>query len=305
MSFSRTLTFRTDTSVTGPVTLMLTFDKIQATPTLNQVAWRVLNFGGPGQFATASYVQNLMFASVQVNDGNIVTAVADQVIGIGQETSLVPSGQGVIFTTPVQGPAGELTAINQTGTSQGLAVGFIGSNGFPNPLLVWQNVGNTNSVQAVFTPILSVYATAQYQQTQLITGEIVSPVLLNTNLATLPTQQVYTLYQNPDGSYTIKPDLVAESQVKPKAKFDPGFDDYLIGTDGAISVTNNLSSIIQVKVTNTTNTSGSEAFYQVDPGLTESWRRGGAEIVAVNVGGHGRVANYYGIVGKNLQINRA
>lgn len=305
MSFSRTLTFRTDTSVTGPVTLMLTFDKIQATPTLTQVAWRVLNFGGPGQFATASYVQNLMFASVQVNDGNIVTAVADQVIGIGQETSLVPSGQGVIFTTPVQGPAGELTAINQTGTSQGLAVGFIGSNGFPNPLLVWQNVGNTNSVQAVFTPILSVYATAQYQQTQLITGEIVSPVLLNTNLATLPTQQVYTLYQNPDGSYTIKPDLVAESQVKPKAKFDPGFDDYLIGTDGAISVTNNLSSIIQVKVTNTTNTSGSEAFYQVDPGLTESWRRGGAEIVAVNVGGHGRVANYYGIVGKNLQINRA
>jgi len=201
--------------------------------------------------------------------------------------------------------------------------GYMNGN-YPNPLLVWQNVGyvnhhtlllctllmqpirNTNSVEAVYTPMLSVYATSDYQQTEVITGEIVSPVLLNQNLANLPPEQVYNLKRNPDGSYRIVAEYPAPAVMKPRTKFDPGFDDYLFGSPGNISVTNNLYSVIYVKVTKTTNTAnGSDAFFMVQPGATESWSRSGPEVISVNVGGAGRLANYFGVVGKNLQINAA
>jgi len=166
-------------------------------------------------------------------------------------------------------------------------------------------VRNTNSVVATYTPILSAYVTSDYQQTQLITGEIVSPVLLNQNLAYLPAEQVYTLKRNfPDGSYKIVAEQPAPAVLRTRIKFDPGFDDYIsTGDTSAISVTNNLHSIIYVKVTNATDTNGSNTFYQVQPGATESWTRKGAEVISVNVGGAGRVSNYYGVLGKNLQIN--
>lgn len=164
---------------------------------------------------------------------------------------------------------------------------------------------NTNSVDAVFTPMLSVYATSDYQQTELITGEIVSPVLLNQNLAYLPLEQVYTLKRNPDGSYIIVPEQPAAAVMRARIKFDPGFDDYIIGNSSSISVTNNLPSIIYVKVSNATSTNGSDAFFQLRPGTSDSWARKGAETISVNVGGAGRVANYFGVLGRNLQINAA
>lgn len=67
------------------------------------------------------------------------------------------------------------------------------------------NNRNTNSVEAVFTPTLSAYATSDYQETQLITGEIISPVLLKQDLALLPDTQLYNILKNPDGSYSIVP----------------------------------------------------------------------------------------------------
>ena len=166
---------------------------------------------------------------------------------------------------------------------------------------------NANAVEmSSFTPVLSVYATLDYQETQLITSEIVSPLLLQQNLAVLPRQQVYTLTTNPDsGSYYLVADQQSIPSVQPKVKFDPRLDDYLIGPDGHISVKNILHSIIHVKVTSTTHRNGSEAFFPVKPGTTESWNRQGAEVISVNVGGVGRVANFYGVLGKTLQINAA
>ncbi|KDR77683.1 hypothetical protein GALMADRAFT_410617 [Galerina marginata CBS 339.88] len=246
-----------------------------------------------------------MFASVQVNAGNIVSAMADTVISIGQQTQLVVSGGGVKFNPPTAGNAGELDATNMTGEDQGLAVGFIGEGGFPNPLLVWQNVGNENTIQAEFTPIISAYVTSDYQQTQLITGQIVSPVLLNQNLALLPTQQLYTLSMKSDGSYFITADQAVSASPRPKIKFDPGFDYYLQGKSEAISVTNGLSSVILVKVSNADPKGKAEIFSEVGPGQSNAWPREVAETISVNVGGAGRVASYYGIVGKNLYINAA
>ena len=163
-----------------------------------------------------------------------------------------------------------------------------------------------NVVEATFTPVLSVYATFDYQEAQLITNKIVSQLILRQNLALLPDrQQVYTLTMHPDGSYSLVADQQAVPSVRPKVKFDPRLEDYLLGPDGHISVKNNLRSIIQVKVTSTTNTKGSEAFFPVKPGTTKSWNRQGAEVISVNVGGVGRVANFYGALGKTLQIKAA
>ena len=166
-------------------------------------------------------------------------------------------------------------------------------------------VRNTNTVDAVYTPMLSTYVTSDYEQTEIITGEIVSPVLLNQNLANLPPEQMYTLKRNPDGSYAITADQKAPAVMRTRIKFDPGFDDYIFGDSSKISVTNNLLSVIYVKVSKATTPNGSDIFYQVAPGTTESWSRNGPEIISVNVGGAGRVSNYFGVLGKNLQINNS
>jgi len=206
MSFTRTLIFKTDKStITQPVTLMLTFDQIQSNPSMSQVAWRVLEFGGGNEQAIATYIQDLMVCSLQVSSGNIVIASSSQELGLGQQTTLVKSGGGVMFTPPVNGIQGELTAINNTGDFQGIGVGFLDAAGNPNPLLVWEQVGNTSSVEAQFTPVLSAYVTAQYQQTEIIRGEIVSPVLLQKNLATLTDTQEYTLSMAPGGAFVLTP----------------------------------------------------------------------------------------------------
>ena len=120
----------------------------------------------PLRFSTNLMFDNhsLMFASVQIDDGNEVTASANTAISvrivishsyippllilvlqIGQETTLVASGGSgaVIFTVsvpqatfiistrtqgvqaPTTGDTGELVALNETGQPQGIAVGTL------------------------------------------------------------------------------------------------------------------------------------------------------------------------------------
>jgi len=88
-----------------------------------------------------------------------------------------------------------------------MGVGFLDAAGDPNTLLVWPQVGNTNIVEAQFTPIMSAYVTkAYYKQTQIIKGEILSPQLLNQNLAVLPDTQTYIVSMLPSGQFQITPD---------------------------------------------------------------------------------------------------
>ena len=137
-----------------------------------------------------------------------------------------------------------------------------------------------------------------------MTGQIVSPVLLNQNLALLPSvQTTYTLSMGADGSYSLTQDQQAVAPLRSRVKFDPRSKDYLHGKCDAISVKNNLSSVIHVSVSNATTSGGSAAFYEIAPGQTDSWGRKGPEVISVNVGGVGRVAHFNGIVGKTLLIN--
>jgi hypothetical protein len=222
MSFSETLVISTDSSVVDPVSLLLTFDKITDTnvPAMNQIAWRVLNFGGPGQTASAQYQQNLFVCNTQISTGNLVYASAYKVLALGQESTLQKSGAGYAWTNPAAGNAGLLTGINDSGVYQNIGVGTLNGSE-PDPLLVWSNVGNGNNVQALFTPVLSIFATAQYQQTELITGEIVSPVLWNKNLALLPMSITdLTLSQDSSGTYSISPSSVPRPGAESRRRHD-------------------------------------------------------------------------------------
>ena len=63
---------------------------------------------------------------------------------------------------------------------------------------------NTNAIEAEFTPILSAYVTSQYQQSQIINGEIISPVLWTQNLALLPNKITdLTLSKDGTGQYHL------------------------------------------------------------------------------------------------------
>jgi hypothetical protein len=67
---------------------------------------------------------------------------------------------------------------------------------------------NTNAIEAQFTPVINVYATAQYQETAIIRGEIVSPLLWSQDLALLPNPITdLTLSVDPAGKYSIKVNL--------------------------------------------------------------------------------------------------
>jgi hypothetical protein len=59
-------------------------------------------------------------------------------------------------------------------------------------------------VQAQFTPIISIYAAAEFQEGQFIPGEILSPVLLkHLDIMSLKEDQLYTLSQSLDGTYVL------------------------------------------------------------------------------------------------------
>jgi hypothetical protein len=61
-------------------------------------------------------------------------------------------------------------------------------------------------VEANFILVMSAYVTPEFQQNQVITKEILSPVLLKRDLVTPPDRQVYVLSRLPTGEYIITPE---------------------------------------------------------------------------------------------------
>jgi len=205
--FIRNLTFQTDPdTIKDPVDLMLTFEKVKGIAGMSQVAWRVLSFGGGGDFIKVTYKQEPMFCAFQAG-AKTVSAATYKKVGLGQSTKLIKKGAGaaVGFTDPEDGqPEDEMLATNTTGVPRGMGVGFVDDEGKPQTVLGWQHVGDELSVQAKWHPYLSVYATSGYQETELITGKITSKVLLDAeNLAILGIDTTYTLKKDSEGHYKI------------------------------------------------------------------------------------------------------
>ncbi|KAG1772539.1 hypothetical protein EV702DRAFT_1201396 [Suillus placidus] len=187
--------------------LLLTFNAtVPGVGDHSPVVWRVSTFGKEGTYQMkATYRSQLAFTKPQVEDGNIVGAAAAVNVNVSQQTNLTQASSVFRFSAPVDGTAGYLKATNDTGTNQGLAIGFQAVNeSFPTPMLYFNEVRDESYVTAQFTPRLHAYVTSDYKETQILTGEIQSPLLWNEDLAALAETTTWNLtWDGNTGYYKI------------------------------------------------------------------------------------------------------
>ncbi|KAG2073450.1 hypothetical protein BDR04DRAFT_1094974 [Suillus decipiens] len=208
-AFVRNLTFQTN-NLGKESTLLLTFNDLTQSPGVGPreaVVWRVSTFGESGPYQMqVTYKNQLGFTKPQVTNGKIVGAATAVDINVDQQTSLKKNEGGVYsFTTPTTGTPDFVKAVNDAGVKEDLAIGFRAEGQLlPTPVLYFSDVGDASSVTAQFTPKLRAYITSDYQETEILRGEIQSPLVWEMNLATLSVSTTWTLKWDANtGRYSI------------------------------------------------------------------------------------------------------
>ena len=84
---------------------------------------------------------------------------------------------------------------------------------------------------------------------------------------------------------------------------DPNIDNVFNSVSDKIGVKNNVATAIQVKVIANTNVNGSEGFFNILPGATETWTRSGLETIFIKYSSSDILLTYLGIPGQDLQVN--
>ncbi|KAF9222751.1 hypothetical protein BS17DRAFT_809357 [Gyrodon lividus] len=211
--FSRTLTFKTN-DLGVDATLMLTFDK-SITGLYHDkfpVCWKVTNFGAAGPYTMrATYQSQLAFVKPQVDHASdtIVDASTYKLVNVDDKTTLTKDNNGVYhFSNVVPGEAGYLQAVNNCPLVEDIAIGFTKPNSDQEPtsVLYFKSVGNGAFVKAQFTPVLHAYITEQYQETQIIRGEVDVSSIWEEDLAGLEPSTTWVLtHDKATGKYKISP----------------------------------------------------------------------------------------------------
>jgi len=152
----------------------------------------------------ATYRNQLAFTKPQVENGNIVGAATAVDVNVGQQTTLTKSGNVFKFSDPVAGATSYVMATNSTGVKENLAVGFHAEKALlPTPMLYFDEVGDASKVTAQFTPNLRAYVTSDYQETEILRGEVGTPMLWDEDLAALPETTTWNLTLDQCGRYKI------------------------------------------------------------------------------------------------------
>ncbi|KAG6380461.1 hypothetical protein JVT61DRAFT_8604 [Boletus reticuloceps] len=218
--YTRTLTFRTNNLGTD-ATFVLIFDKPSDGLYNNKfpVVWKVARFGSTGPYhITTTFSSRLAWCKPQID--NAVDSVVDTspytLINYNQKTTLQQDGSGVLsFTPPETGTPDSVTVVNGTQLRQDVALGFLPPEAFaPVTVNVWKGLGylisfssereSTNlqtyraseSIQTNFQPVLRAYITSQYNEAQIVRGEIATPIIFEQNLAALDDITVWDLRFN-------------------------------------------------------------------------------------------------------------
>ncbi|RPD63485.1 hypothetical protein L227DRAFT_572635 [Lentinus tigrinus ALCF2SS1-6] len=213
---TRNLTFRS-TNLGDNVTLMLCFTP--PVPGLYRdqfpIAWKVTTLAARGRSSlNATWTSTLGFSATQVGEGSLVTAGNYTPIKAGQTTTLLldqTANPPVQHWTDPKDRSGvtSVQAVNRTGGPAGIGIGFITNLDEPtediNLALTWPNVGNTLAVTGDFTPVLSAYIALDYQETQMIRGDIqsVDPIW-KVNLLSLKPSTTIVISKDPTGAYIAK-----------------------------------------------------------------------------------------------------
>jgi len=204
--------------LTNDVQLLLTFVDLsndQLWRSQFPVAWKVVHFASdttlrtptvaPYFQGTASviYESQLAVSSAQIESGNIVSAATYKAASLGDIWSLTFSNNTYKLALDSRGTSNIVNVLNATGSRSNIGFGFIVNNSI-NVALVQKNVGNTNVAKFLFTPRLRIYATSNFVENEVLTSEVVSPLLWDQNLLALGSQTTLGLYENADGSYVIR-----------------------------------------------------------------------------------------------------
>jgi len=208
--FTRTLNFQVN-NLGKEATLVLTFDD-DKTPgiykTVFPTALKVTSFAEKGNYNfRLVYHADLGFTRAQVAGGIVEPASTYIPIDIGHKTTLTKHDNVYEFTNPAKIPKPkQIVAQNLSGEKEDIGVGFFDSSleDPPSTVLVFPKVGNTSSTQCEFHPVLRGYIVSDYQESQLITGQVSSPVIFKENLTDLEPKTKWRLtYSNSNGEYHI------------------------------------------------------------------------------------------------------
>ncbi|KAG2352118.1 hypothetical protein BDR07DRAFT_1439473 [Suillus spraguei] len=201
--FTRNLTFQSN-DLSKETTIMLTFDADMKG--LYEDFFPVCKFGRTGQYRThATYTNQLAFSKPQVAGGNIIDAETSVKINVSEKTFLTEANNVYHFSSPQSGTPGVLQAVNNTGATQDMAVGFMNPGDLtPKPALYFCDVGDGSHVTARFTPVLRAYIMSDYEETALIRDAVASHAIWSQDLTRLPESTTWTLKRDAaTGRYTL------------------------------------------------------------------------------------------------------
>jgi hypothetical protein len=185
-------------------TLVLTFNSDTIPGIYKDVfptAFKVTSFGEKGGYGfQATYKAQLGFTRAQLTGDNKVEPASTYIpINVGEKTKLTKDGSTYSFSTPTDiKPSKQIVAQNDTRGRENIGVGFfVGSpENAPSTILFFKDVGSTSSAQVQFTPILRGYITTDYQETEILRGQVASPVLFNRDLTQLEEETTWKITYN-------------------------------------------------------------------------------------------------------------
>ncbi|KAH9475585.1 hypothetical protein JR316_0012702 [Psilocybe cubensis] len=180
------------------VTLALMFDS-PAGGSLDQkffpVCWKVLTFAAHGISSAAfEYEGRTGFFEAEISDRHVIP----------QRAASCEPGQRVIITNEHDivvgsGVPGVIQCVNQTDAPIHIGVGLFSDGGSRHvqPIYLWRDIQVRTTVSVEFTPILSIYATRDYGEREMIKLPIELPVIYKQNILDLDSREIeYTVSFN-------------------------------------------------------------------------------------------------------------
>ncbi|KAJ8473752.1 hypothetical protein ONZ51_g7684 [Trametes cubensis] len=128
---------------------------------------------------------------IDVDSNNDLCACREyQPIEIRQTCNLEPQGSSYQLSEAISYTGPNARVVNLTGRLVDIGAGFATDLGkdeeYVRPVMVYRRVANSLGVSVNYTPVLKVWATAEYDERQLITGNISSlPELWSGDLSTI------------------------------------------------------------------------------------------------------------------------
>lgn len=208
----RNLTFQSD-GFGRETTILLVFDTDMEGlyDTIYPVVWKTFTFPKTGSRSyNVTYSDDLAFSEAKIGHDNLVRTFSPLKLKPGQKTTLsLDDDDETRFSPPVNFATGDhLTAENETGFIQDLAVGFYGPSKSimfnlsgpiltgPDPMLFFKEVENGSKATAQWKPVLRIYVESDYKETEVLVDAIKSTAILEQDLHQLFRNTVFNLERN-------------------------------------------------------------------------------------------------------------